>query len=177
MGPIGSGLSQIWDLTNSQVIWLQVAFALAYTARIPAGRFVVRVSSDRFVLLGGFAVAFAASLLFFVYARDFVPALVLMLIAGGATGAMIYPALNMVSSKEGSIASIALGLLMVLGWAGSVYISQMASSFNLSGMSSIFPPGGGWNTIFVLAAALGAVWFVPLYFLIPKRQSQSEVTA
>jgi MFS family permease len=174
LGPIGNGLTQIWDITTSQIIWLQVAFALAYTAHIPVGRFVTRIASDRFVFVLGFAIAVAASWLFFTYARDFVPAMVLLLIAGGATGAMIYPALKMVSPKEGSMASIALGLLMVLGWAGSVYVSQMASTVNLSALSASFPPGGGWNTIYLVTAVLGAIWLIPAFFLISKKATLDQ---
>jgi MFS family permease len=168
-GSTGYGLAQMWEISPLQSTWLQAAFVVAYAARIFVGRFVMRIASDRFVFLVGFVLALAASWLFFVYASSFVWALLLLSIAGGAAGAMMYPALNMVSPNPGSPASIGLGLVVVLGWSGSIYLSQIAGTVNVSSLAGFIPAGGGWNTIYLLTALLGAIWVIPAYFLIPKR--------
>ena len=168
-GPTGHGLAQMWEINPLQSVWLQAAFVIAYIARIPIGRFVTRVASDRFVFLVGFVLALTASGLFFVYANDFVWALVLLLIAGGAAGAMIYPALNMVAPTSGSPASIGLGLVIVLGWSASIYLVQIAGTVNVGFLADFMPLGGGWNTIYLLTAVLGVTWLIPAYFLILKK--------
>ena len=168
-GPIGHGLAQMWEVSPLQSVWLQAAYVIAYAARIPIGRFVTRIASDRFVFLVGFALALTASGLFFVYANGFVWALVLLLLAGGAAGAMIYPALNMVAPTPGSPASIGLGLVIVLGWSASIYVSQIAGTVNVGSLADFIPVGGGWNTIYLLTAMLGVIWLIPAYFLIPKK--------
>lgn len=165
----GSGLAQMWEITPLQFVWLQTAFILAYAARFPIGVFAGRIASDRFVFLMSFVVSIVASGLFFLYANDFVWALVLRLIAGAAAGAMIYPALNMVTSRTRASNSIGLGLVVVLGWSVSIYVSMVVGQVNLGTIASFFPSGGGWNTIFLVSAIFGAVWLIPALFLLPRR--------
>ncbi len=168
MGSIGQGLGQMWELSGVQSMWLQAAFMVGLVARIPIGAFAQTIASDRFVFLVAFIVSVAAAALFYYYASDFVPGLILRLIGGAALGAMIYPAMNMVTAGGKAGASIWLGLVIVMGWAASIYLVQFASTVNLGALGSTFPAGGGWNTVFLLNAILGVVWLLPALWIVPK---------
>jgi MFS family permease len=168
MGPIGQGLGQMWELSAIQSMWLQAAFIVGLVARIPIGVFASTIKSDRFVFLLTFAVSVVTAALFYFYASDFMPALILRLIGGAALGAMIYPALNMVTANGTAKAGIGLGIVIVVGWAASIYLVQFASTVNLGALGSMFPAGGGWNTVFLLNAILGAIYILPALWLVPK---------
>ncbi len=168
MGSIGQGLGQMWELNAVQSMWLQVAFIVGLVTRIPIGVFAQTVAGDRFVFLLAFVVSVAAAALFYFYANDFVPALILRLIGGAALGAMIYPALNMVTAGGKARSSIGLGLVILIGWSASVYLVPFASTINLGSLGSVFIVGGGWNTVFLLNAILGAVWLLPALWIVPK---------
>ena len=168
-GSTGQGLAQMWELSPIQAVWLQTAFMLAYAVRIPIGVFAANIMRDQRVFMLAFLVSILASGLFYFYADDFVSALILRLIAGGAAGAMVYPAMNMVT-RNGAGGSIGLGAVILLAWSASVYVAQMAATVNLGTVHPIFPPGGGWNTIYVLLGVLGLIWLIPAYFLIPRKQ-------
>ena len=168
-GNIGAGLSQMWALSPVQAMWLQLGFLIAYVLRIPLGGVVATIFSDRTVFLVAFVVSGLSSWLFFVYADDFVPALVLRIIAGAAAGAMVMPLFRLLGGDDLG-RNIALIFWLLVCWAVSIYVSIMAGQINISAISAFIPPGGGWNTVFFLGSALSALWLVPFYFLLPRNK-------
>ena len=169
-GASGYGLSQMWEITPLQTMWLQTAFIIAYAARIPVGVFAANIARDRTVFLGAFLLSIIANAVFFFFVNDFTLAIILRVIAGAAAGAMVIPALNIVTVNGKAVASIVLALVIILGWSGSVYLSQLAGQFNISVLSDLVPPGGGWNTIFMVSAIFGAIWLLPVFFLLGRKK-------
>ena len=168
-GNIGAGLSQMWELSPIQAMWLQLGFLIAYVLRIPIGGVVSNMVSDRTVFLVAFIVSGLSSWLFFVYADDFVPALVLRVMSGAAAGAMVMPVFRLLGGDDLG-RNIALIFWLLVCWAGSIYVSIMAGQINIGGVAAFIPPGGGWNTVFFLGSALSALWLVPFYFLLPRNK-------
>ena len=175
-GATGLGVAQMWEFSPIQATWLQAAFVLGYIVRIPVGPFTARIASHKIVIMGGILVCAVANALFYLYANDFTSAFILRLICGAAVGAMVYPALQLVTGNDRAGGGIALGFVLLLGWSLSVYVAGEVSAINIGQAKDVLPwasflsLGGGWNTIYVLAALAPVIWWVPAFFLLPKQR-------